>query len=294
MPRWPPAPRWAKSMQPRAASPPCWGHLRSAEPCCWPGLSDYQAEATRRSRLSALGELSARMAHEIRNPLTAIRLQLELLGETLDAAARRSPGGGQASRDIAAGWETIARLLKEIDRLELVVATTLGLARPMGVGLAVVDVCALIRDVAALMARQLAHRQIDLTLTGSAVPTATLPVDSIRQVLLNLINNAADALEGGGNIRITTGLDPEGAYLILAVEDDGPGLDPDQAAVRSTSAASRKPHGLGLGLTISREICQGLGGEIRADASPDLGGARLRVQLPLAPAAQQPIGTRHG
>lgn len=254
-------------------------------------LAAYQAEAARRNRLSALGELSARMAHEIRNPLTAIRLHVQLLGEALDETRGATPGETQADRGQR---RTIAGLLKEIDRLELVVATSLGLARPAGAGLVEADLGALVREVAALVGPQLAHRRIDLILAGGPVPTARLDADGIRQVLFNLVNNAADELEAGGIIRISTGLEPaiepgRGA-LTLAVEDSGPGIAPERAADLFQRGESRKPHGLGLGLTISREICEGLGGSLRVETSRDLGGALFLVRLPLAPPPRDPGG----
>ena len=99
-----------------------------------------------------------------------------------------------------------------------------------------------------------------------------LDADRMKQVLLNLINNAADELEDGGEIRVSAGLGDAGD-LGIHVEDSGPG-------VQASAEASSKPLGLGLGLKISREIVEAHGGELLVSKSPALGGARFTLSLP--------------
>jgi signal transduction histidine kinase len=222
-------------------------------------LERYQAAIAQRNRLSALGELAARVAHEIRNPLTAIKLHAELLAESVQAPADR---------------QALATVLNEIRRLELVVADTLSLARAGTLSRTDTDLSALAGDVAALLAPQLAHRGIALECRLPPLAPARLDPDRIRQVLLNLLSNAADELPEGGRIRVTTA-EEDGTTLLLTVEDSGPGLRPEGAAGRSG-----KPHGLGLGLAISREIAAQHGGRLHADASAALGGARFVLRLP--------------
>ncbi len=228
-------------------------------------LARYQAELAERNRLSALGELAARVAHEIRNPLTAIKLHAELLAETAqDPADRRR----------------LESVLSEIRRLELVVASTLSLARPASGDLAAGDLNALVQSVADLLRPPLAHRRIVLECRLGPLPLAPLDGDRIKQVLLNLANNAADELPNGGLIRIETGLEAEGGGIWLAVEDSGPGLGRTGPAEVLRQGRSGKPHGLGLGLQICSEIAAAHGGSLRAEASPALGGARFVLSLP--------------
>ena len=225
-------------------------------------IQAYQQAVAERSRLAALGELAARVAHEIRNPLTAIKLHGELLAES---------AAGDADR------RALATVLNEVRRLELVVANTLSLGRPGTGVLADADLNALVASVADLLRPQLAHRRIELECRLAPLAPAPLDGDRIKQVLLNLASNAADALPDGGRIRITTGPGADGAGLLLTVEDSGPGLARAEATVGS---GSDKPHGLGLGLRICREIAAEHGGRLSAETSAALGGARFVLSLP--------------
>jgi signal transduction histidine kinase len=244
-------------------------------------LARYQAQIAERNRLSALGELAARVAHEVRNPLTAIKLHVELLAEqAADPADRRS----------------LDAILNEINRLELVVATTLSLGRPAGADRVTGDLNTLVQEVAALLGPQLAHRRILLECHLQALAPVPLDGDRIKQVLLNLVTNAADALPAGGVIRVATGTDPDGGGVLLTVEDSGPGVAPERRPALiepddAESGRSDKPHGLGLGLRISHEIAVQHGGSLRIESSTALGGARFALHLPCpasAPLAAEP------
>lgn len=228
-------------------------------------LQRYQREMAERNRLSALGEMAGRVAHEIRNPLTAIKLNVELLAETAGTPTDRA---------------TLLNVLREIARLELIVATTLSLGRAPTGELVAVDLNGLVEDVAHLARPHLQHRSIELDCRLQPLTPTTLDGDRLKQVLLNLVNNAAEALPRGGRIRITTEQAPGDGALVLAVEDSGPGIAPAQRTAVFGQGISRKPHGLGVGLRISREIVEQHGGRIWAEASAELGGARLVVRLP--------------
>jgi len=243
-------------------------------------LGRYQAEIAERNRLSALGEMAARIAHEIRNPLTAIKLHVELLAETTQGPEDR---------------QTLARLLNEIKRLELVVSATLGLARRSEASLTPTDLNAVVEAVAELMRPQLAHRRIVLDCRLHAIGPASLDADRLKQVLLNLINNAADAMPQGGKICVTTGQNPEEGGLVLSVEDSGPGVSLAGSAASFSAGGSEKPHGLGLGLLICREIAELHGGRIDAEQGAALGGARFVLRLPvIAPTLGSSTGEAAG
>jgi signal transduction histidine kinase len=231
-------------------------------------LQQLQREIAERNRLSALGEMASKIAHEIRNPLTAIKLHVELLAET-----------SQDPRDS----RSLATLLNEINRLELVVATTLSLGRPTsGQDAQPTDLNALVEEVVTLMQPQLAHRRIRLESLLRPVPPARLDGDRIKQVLLNLVNNAAEELPEGGRIRLTTASDADGRELLLGVEDSGPGIPEARRSALFEQGISGKPHGLGVGLVISREIVEQHAGRIEAEHSAELGGARFVVRIPLS------------
>lgn len=230
-------------------------------------LQDYESELARQSRLSGLGDLAARMAHEVRNPLTAIKMQLQLLEERVDEA----------------DGDRIRKVLAEIRRLELIVESTLVLGGPLNLQLAPTEPAALVDEVVELLQPALDHRGITLSAELGALPAAAMDADRIKQVLLNLINNAADELTQGGAIRISGTASVEGDSLDIAIEDTGPGIDALQAPEQSA-----KPFSLGVGLAISREIVDGHSGKLLIGESTELGGACFTIRLPVSIIAAQP------
>jgi signal transduction histidine kinase len=228
-------------------------------------LEQYEKELEEQSRLTALGEMAARIAHEVRNPLTAIKLKLELLADAPHAAST----------------DVIARLLREIERLELIVSSTLSVARPRNLNVAPTDLNAVVDDVATLLEPQLVHQRIRLSKMLGALPRAELDSDRVRQILFNLLNNAAAAQPRGGDIRVLTQLDstPAPPAVCLTVEDAGPGMPEETwAALQAKPSASR----LGLGLKLCRELVELHGGSLSMDRSPKLGGARFTVTFPVS------------
>lgn len=232
-------------------------------------IDSFERELADRNRLAALGEMAARVAHEIRNPLTAIKLQIQLLGESLDNSPQRA---------------TVARLLNEVRRLELIVSGVLAAGRPIVLDPRATDLNQLIGDVAALMEPQLGHRGIELQLQLGPVPQLPVDADRIKQVLFNLLTNAMDELAQGGTIRVST--EAESGCAILRVEDSGRGVAPEVRETLFRRVANGKPAGLGVGLLLSKEIIELHQGRIEVDASPTLGGARFSVRLPSGTASR--------
>jgi signal transduction histidine kinase len=227
-------------------------------------LDQYEGELARQSRLSGLGDLASRLAHEIRNPLTAMKMQLELLEDKV-AEANRS---------------RVTKVLDEIRRLELVVDNSLAMAGGSALNPVPTNVQELVGAVTDLLRPTLAHRHVSLASEIPELPPVALDADRMKQVLLNLVNNAADELRDGGEIRVNAGLRDDGG-LDIHVDDSGPGM-------REQADVSNKPLGLGLGLRISREILEAHGGELLVAESPTLGGARFTLRLPasIMPAAR--------
>ena len=230
-------------------------------------LGSYEAEHAARSRAAALGEMAARVAHEIRNPLTGMKMHLQLLAETAEPAQR----------------DILERLLDELRRLELVVDSTLAVGRDPTLTLTRCDLRQIVDDVVQLMRPALAHRHVKTELELLAVDDTALDRDRIKQALLNLIRNAADALPQGGRVRISTGMDRAAREALITVDDSGPGLDPALRDFVFDVAATTKPMGLGVGLALSRDLVRAHGGDLRAESSALLGGARFVIALPLPP-----------
>jgi signal transduction histidine kinase len=228
-------------------------------------LRGYEARLASRSRMLALGEMSARLAHEIRNPLTGLKLHLQLLAERVDPA--------ESGR--------VGQLLTEVERLELLVASTLMLGAEQPLELAPASIAQLAADVLELMGPSLAHRGIQADSRCDERLEARIDRDRMRQALLNLIVNAADAMPQGGRLRIRAERDAAMSKALIAVEDSGPGVDQDLRARLSNGALSTKPFGLGVGLAICRDIAAAHGGELRIERSGELGGARVVIALSL-------------
>jgi signal transduction histidine kinase len=227
-------------------------------------LAKYESELAERSRLAALGEMSARIAHEIRNPLTGLKLHLELLDERVPAPEK----------------PTVRRLLDEVARLELIVASSLSLTRPAQATRRDTDLNEAVDEVLQLMEPSLRHRQIELRRDFGALPVLGIDRDRMKQAVLNLVVNAADALPQGGTLVARTQHDASAGTITVSIEDSGPGIDPRLADPSTPVTGSSKPFGLGLGLRVCREIVAEHDGRLELDRSEALGGARAAIELP--------------
>jgi len=227
-------------------------------------LERYEQQVADQSRLLTLGELSAKVAHEIRNPLTAIKMQLQLLED--EASAEAKP--------------RLDALLDEVRRLELIVATTLQLGRPEQLSRQPLNLNSLVTEILDLVGPQFRHRHIDLTTTlAGHLPACPLDADRVKQIMLNLLNNAADELPRGGRIIVGTRLVPARG-IALEVADSGPGISMDKRESLFDQSTSGKPSGFGLGLRVTRELVELHSGTIEV-ADSELGGALIRVVFPV-------------
>jgi signal transduction histidine kinase len=222
-------------------------------------------------RMAAVGTLTAGLSHEIRNPLNAAALQLSVL----ERRVRRLP-----SEQRAGALEPLSLVREEIRRLDHLLEDLLQYARPREFVRRPVEVAALVDRVAQLLASDAESR--GLNLVRSLEPGLVVVGDEtrLREVLLNLILNALDASEGGAEVRVTAkGLGP--SEVEISVEDDGPGVPPEQREKIFQPFFTTKSHGTGLGLAIVHSIVAQHRGSLRLDASQK-GGAAFRIRLPRA------------
>ena len=176
--------------------------------------------------------------------------------------------------------ELLGQLQGEIDRLAEVTETYLSLARLPRPELSPVDLGELVRRVLAFVGDELAGAGVEVTVEVVAdLPAVPLDERQVRQALLNLVRNAAEAQPGGGTLAVQVGGGDGSAVMV--VEDGGPGVDPDVAPALFDPFVSTKDRGTGLGLAITRQIVEGHGGTIEYRRASG-GGAAFVVKLPLA------------
>jgi signal transduction histidine kinase len=174
----------------------------------------------------------------------------------------------------------VNRLLDEVGRLELIVASSLALGGGQRAAPQPGDLVTVVEEVLQLMEPSLRHRHIDVRRQLAALPPVTMDRDRFKQALLNLIANAGDALPGGGAILVTTAREPAQGTMRVSVEDSGPGFPPEQLTGNGNGSGSRKPFGLGIGLRLCREIATEHGGRLELGRSTTLGGACATIELP--------------
>ncbi|MEJ2086203.1 MAG: ATP-binding protein, partial [Acidobacteriota bacterium] len=211
-------------------------------------------------QLASLGQLAAGLAHEIKNPLAGIHGALEILRE--DSSANQSNA------------ELYDEMISELDRVNDTLQSLLRSARPSTVRLAKVDLTQLIREVHKLMAPGLRRQEVRLELD---IETEALEVQAdsakMRQVLINLVQNAADAMaDGGGTVTIrATRLPGEVGGTIVAVQDNGPGIPEDQLGKIFEPFFTTKFTGTGLGLAIARSLVEQHGGSLEVESTAGQG-----------------------
>ena len=232
-------------------------------------LEEREQALIRSERLAATGRIAAQITHEIRNPLSSIGLNAELLADELSS----SP---DAERLLAA-------ISREVDRLTEITEQYLRFARLPQPKLEPEDLGVILRQLADFSREECARQKVELEVHAEAAP-AMADENQMRQALLNLIRNAREAMPSGGRIVVSSGI--EGAHAVVRVRDSGPGI-PDQARARIFEPFfSTKEGGTGLGLALTQQIVAQHGGRIEIDSSAE--GTTFVVRLPvLDPAARK-------
>jgi signal transduction histidine kinase len=218
-------------------------------------LAESQALVARQEKLASLGVLAAGVAHEIRNPLTAIKVRLFTLREELAAAAL--------------GDEDIKVISGEIDRLERIVKDFLQFARPTKPAVETLDVSALVSEVYELMQSQYARGSIELRLEKRTNACIRADPSQLKQVLINLMRNAAESIVNAGTVilRVQAGAavleNKRQPCAFIEVEDTGTGIPPEIQPRLFDPFFTTKEVGTGLGLPIAARIIEGHGGLLK-------------------------------
>ena len=215
--------------------------LYEAEKLASQQLRATQQQLVHSERLAALGEMSAKVAHEINNPLGIVKNYLLLLQQNV------------ADRNEALGYAEIVS--QEIDRIARIVRELLDFHRPTGIQFQQTDVAKVMSDVLLLMERQLESKNITVIkhFDPKCPPVEASP-EGLKQVFLNIVINASDAMNDGGTLRVHIGCD--GDYLSIEICDTGPGIKPEIIPRIFEPFFTTKEPGKGTGLGLS--VCYGI------------------------------------
>lgn len=214
------------------------------------------------SQMRSVPHLYRVMAHDLKAPLNAMQLTLELLSDPLS-------GPAEPARE-AKRQRYLGVLREEMRRLDRTLQTMLGENEPIGSASRTFDFRDLVRDIAALLTPQARRQRVAIELRVPEQPVeATAMRDRLRQAFLNVAINALEAMPAGGRLELA--LSREGDGAILECRDTGPGMKPEQLDEVYQLYYTTKKSGSGLGLYVARLVAESHGGEIRIDSRPGQG-----------------------
>jgi signal transduction histidine kinase len=238
-------------------------------------LHRSSAELERARRLSSIGMLAAGLAHEIRNPLVAVKTFLDLLPQRLD------------DREFLTHFRDLSQ--SELRRVMNLLTDLLALGKSTTVEYRSVEVVPTLEPVLRLMESTARKRGVTLVVrAGAALPPVWADADRLKQILLNLVLNAIDVSPQGSEV--TVAIRPARQGVLIEVSDHGPGIPPDHLENIFNPFFTTKETGTGLGLALVHQMVVEHGGQISVDSTPGRGSI-FRVTLPAAPAALERTGT---
>jgi two-component system nitrogen regulation sensor histidine kinase NtrY len=240
---------------------------------------DDLTELLKAQRLAAWREVAQRIAHEIKNPLTPIQLSAQRL--------RRRLGGDRSPEEKRLLEEATATIIQEVDGLKQLVDEFSRFARMPALALKPTDVARLLEGVVVLYRES--HPGLSIRAAFSPdVPTLEIDPDQIKRAVLNLVDNAVEAVGQTGEVLVETIWLPESGRLRIVITDDGPGIAAEDKERLFVPYFSTKPTGMGLGLPIVHQIVTDHGGAIWVEDNPPH-GSRFVVELPGDRVPAQPV-----
>jgi two-component system sensor kinase FixL len=221
-----------------------------------------EAQVREQSSLARIGEMAAVLAHEVKNPLAAVRGAIQVIG------GRLPPGNKDAP--------IIKEVLSRLDALNELMQDLLRFARPPQPRCAPVAIVPLLTMTADLLRQDPSLKDFRVDVTGTAPPVMA-DVELLKIVFLNLMLNAAHAMEARGMIHAA--VTPVGGFCHIAIADSGPGIPPETRHKLFTPFFTTKARGTGLGLSIAKRLVEAHLGSISLDCPPG-GGTTVTVRLP--------------
>lgn len=223
-------------------------------------------------RLAAIGEMSSRITHEIRNPLASMSLNVDMLREELAATPGTDPEV----------LEMIGAVDRELQRLNHLAEGYLRASRPATSNAVVLPPAEVVEDVLRQLQPTLEQQQVRWSVDAERDGRILADPDELRQILLNLVQNALEALARteAQERRLALRVVADEQSVTCLVDDSGPGIDDAMRSRLFEPFASSRQDGTGLGLAICRQLVLAQGGEMEAIAKGPLGGARFRIRWP--------------
>lgn len=234
-------------------------------------------ELIQSSKMAALGKLAAGVAHEVNNPLAVIREKAGWMRDLLEEEDVKS------SQNFMEFEDAVNKIEQHVERAGNVVHRMLGFARRMEPVCNDIYINDLLKQTAAFLDNEIRFRNIELSWNlDSELPTVQTDASQLQQVVLNLMNNAIDALAKNGHIFVTTRHEDVTDMVEISIRDDGPGMDKDvQKKIFDPFFTTKKVgEGTGLGLSISYSIISKLGGSIRFETEVGK-GTEFIILLPV-------------
>ena len=219
-------------------------------------------------RLASIGEMAARITHEIRNPLNTIKMNSDYLLENI---GKTEP---EEKRQL------LSLVVKEVERLEQITNEYMGKVNysRSGSGDSGVSVPSDIVEFLSFHLPELKKRNIELTVGRSEPLSISISLSSFKEIMLNLLKNAWEELENGGKIAVNFGRN--GNSAVISVEDSGRGVPQSERETIFKNFYTKKPGGTGIGLSHSRKLAVEAGGKLYVGDSA-LGGAAFILEIPL-------------
>ncbi|MHB8809832.1 MAG: two-component system sensor histidine kinase NtrB [Desulfobulbaceae bacterium] len=235
-------------------------------------LKAMEKEMRENERLAAVGRMAAGVAHEVRNPLSSVKGLALLLKGKFAPESRES--------------ETASLLIQEVERMNRTVSELLSFARPAPLHVQDVSLSELLADTLRLIASDTENSGIvtRLQLAGDLLPVAGDP-DRLNQVFLNLLLNAVQSMEQGGELTVSAQNSREGGSVLVSIRDNGCGIAQENLSQLFYPYFTTKTGGTGIGLAISQKIISDHKGSIRIDSTPGE-GTTVVVELPAYRAQQ--------
>jgi C4-dicarboxylate-specific signal transduction histidine kinase len=216
-------------------------------------------------RDATLGRMAASIAHEINNPLFAIKTRLYTLKKTV--------------ADRPETTEKLDLVMGQLDRIGRATRSMLGFFKQRAARSTSVSYADVIRAAADLFEASFSAKGVRLIANlPHSLPAVSVSVDELQEVLINLLENERDALTNDSDLYVSA--QAHGHQIVISIEDNGPGLGADPQRVFEPFYTT-KSTGTGLGLTIARRICESYGGKLTAENRKE-GGARFEIVLPLS------------